>query len=266
MRVKTKERLRDFFGGIIPPDISAKNESGYYLPAGQEWGDIFNTITDMITVHDKDFNVMYANKAAEKMLGLPPLDASKAKCFEYYHGGERPPEGCPGCSCLRTGKSAFVETFEPHLKMYIDIRAIPRFDRHGEISGVIHIVRDITKRKLIEEELDIHRKHLAWLVWERTTEISTVNERLQREINERRRAEMEKEWLIRELEDALSKLSTLSGLLPICAWCKKIRDDGGYWQQVDAYIAEHSNAEFTHGICPECAEKLKEESDLPRGS
>ncbi|MDA8106474.1 MAG: PAS domain-containing protein [Nitrospiraceae bacterium] len=265
MKVRTKERLRDFFGGFVSPDAPAKNEPGPYVPAGQEWDDLFNTITDMITVHDKDFNIIYANKSADTMLGLPPLNVSKAKCFEYYHGGECPPEGCPGRTCLRTGKSASVEMFEPHLKMYIEIQAIPRFDRHGGILGVIHIVRDITKRKLIEEELDIHRNHLEWLVRERTTEISAVNERLQREIAERKRAEMEKEWLIRELEDAFSNLKTLSGLLPICAWCKKIRDDGGYWKQVEAYIAEHSNAEFTHGICPDCAEKLKEDLHLPKG-
>lgn len=58
-----------------------------------------------------------------------------------------------------------------------------------------------------------------------------------------------------ELEDALSKIKTLSGLLPICASCKKIRDDGGYWHQVESYIQDHSHAEFSHGLCPECVAK-----------
>ena len=56
---------------------------------------------------------------------------------------------------------------------------------------------------------------------------------------------------------ALEKVKTLHGLLPICAWCKRIRDDHGYWSQVEAYIREHTGADFTHGICPECLEKQR---------
>jgi PAS domain S-box-containing protein len=62
--------------------------------------------------------------------------------------------------------------------------------------------------------------------------------------------------LERELREALSRVKLLSGFLPICASCKKIRDDSGYWRQIEAYISEHSEAEFSHGICPECARKL----------
>jgi len=58
------------------------------------------------------------------------------------------------------------------------------------------------------------------------------------------------------LQEALDRVKTLSGLLPICAVCKKIRNDGGYWQQVEEYIHDHSDAQFSHGICPECARKL----------
>src|SRR5262249_34603108 len=57
---------------------------------------------------------------------------------------------------------------------------------------------------------------------------------------------------VRELEAALAGVKQLQGLLPICAWCKKIRDDQNYWQQVDTYIAAHTEARFSHGICPDC--------------
>ncbi len=76
------------------------------------------------------------------------------------------------------------------------------------------------------------------------------------DISERKKAEAEKERLIFELRDALSKIKTLSGMLPICASCKKIRDDKGYWKQIESYIREHSEAEFSHSICPECVKKL----------
>ena len=80
--------------------------------------------------------------------------------------------------------------------------------------------------------------------------IQTIN------IRERRLAEERSEKLINELQKALTQVKTLSGLLPICANCKKIRDDKGYWKQIESYIRDHSEADFSHSICPECAKKL----------
>ena len=73
-----------------------------------------------------------------------------------------------------------------------------------------------------------------------------------RDITERVEAEREMERLIEELQDALAQVKTLKGLLPICASCKKVRDDDGYWSRLDAYLGEHSNVEFSHSICPDC--------------
>jgi DNA repair exonuclease SbcCD ATPase subunit len=75
-------------------------------------------------------------------------------------------------------------------------------------------------------------------------------------IYKRKQAEKERENLIAELQDAVTKIKTLSGLLPICSNCKKIRDDKGYWKQIESYIRDHSEAEFTHSMCPICAKKL----------
>lgn len=71
-----------------------------------------------------------------------------------------------------------------------------------------------------------------------------------------KQAEEERERLIRQLQDALANIKTLKGLLPICFSCKQIRDDKGYWNQIDTYIRDHTDAEFTHGICPACVQKL----------
>lgn len=79
------------------------------------------------------------------------------------------------------------------------------------------------------------------------------------DITERKQAEEEREKLINELRDALNNIKTLRGLLPICAWCKKVRNDKGYWEQVETYVQEHSDAEFTHGMCPDCQESLNKE-------
>jgi FixJ family two-component response regulator len=85
---------------------------------------------------------------------------------------------------------------------------------------------------------------------------SSLLERSIRYAIERKRTQEEREQLISELQTALAKVKQLSGLLPMCASCKKIRDDKGYWNQIEAYISEHSQADFTHGICPECVKKL----------
>lgn len=84
----------------------------------------------------------------------------------------------------------------------------------------------------------------------------------QREMNIRKKAEGEREVLVRELQKALSEVKQLSGLLPICSHCKKIRDDKGYWNQIEAYIQDHSDAEFSHSICQECAKKHYPDMDI----
>ena len=76
------------------------------------------------------------------------------------------------------------------------------------------------------------------------------------DITELRTTEAEKEATIAELQDALREVKTLSGLLPICASCKKIRDDSGFWQRLEKYIRDRSHADFSHSICPDCARKL----------
>jgi PAS domain S-box-containing protein len=81
------------------------------------------------------------------------------------------------------------------------------------------------------------------------------------DITKRKEIEADREKLISKLQDALNKIKTLRGIIPICASCKKIRDDKGYWNQLESYIREHSEVVFSHGICPECSEKLYPDLD-----
>ncbi len=82
-----------------------------------------------------------------------------------------------------------------------------------------------------------------------------------RDITNRKRIEEDREKLINELQEALNTIITLKGMLPICSQCKKIRDDKGYWNQIEGYIESHSEAEFSHGLCPECMDKLYGDQD-----
>lgn len=80
--------------------------------------------------------------------------------------------------------------------------------------------------------------------------------KLKQEMDSRKAREQELKKRTQELEQALSEVKVLRGFIPICASCKKIRNDRGYWQLVEAYIREHSEAEFSHGICPDCIKKF----------
>jgi PAS domain S-box-containing protein len=102
---------------------------------------------------------------------------------------------------------------------WISDKAYAIYDENGEVYRIAGTADDITKRKTAEEEL-----------------LQTTS----------------------ELKEALAKIKTLKGLIPICAWCKKIRDDRGYWNLLETYLKEHSEAEFTHGICPDCLSKVEQ--------
>ena len=93
-------------------------------------------------------------------------------------------------------------------------------------------------------------------------ELAAIALQNSRNLDERINAEKQREKIIKDLKKALSEVKRLSGLLPICSHCKKIRDDRGYWNQIEAYIRDHSEAEFSHSICTECAKKLYPDLDV----
>ncbi|MBI4774070.1 MAG: GAF domain-containing protein [Deltaproteobacteria bacterium] len=117
--------------------------------------------------------------------------------------------------------------------------------RKRDLSIMSGVVANIVQTLLLRCEVDEKSASLHAKVLE-----------CEREIIDRLRVEEDRERLIGELQNALAEVKRLSGLLPICVNCKKIRNDEGYWEQVESYIRKHSEAEFSHGICPECAKVL----------
>ncbi len=109
-------------------------------------------------------------------------------------------------------------------------------------------VRDITERKKAEAELEQHRDHLEELVTERTAEMRAAMELAEK-------AEARLAARVHELGEALSEVKLLRELLPICSYCKRIREGEDYTKSVEAYLAEHHDAQFSHGVCPDCYEK-----------
>ena len=93
-------------------------------------------------------------------------------------------------------------------------------------------------------------------------ELAEAKEELEHTIVKANALARQREKLIHELQKALSEVKTLRGFLPICSYCKKIRDDKGYWNQIEEYIQDHSATEFSHGICQECAKKHYPDMDI----
>lgn len=123
----------------------------------------------------------------------------------------------------------------------------------------LHQILQATKllrlRQQAEDELVSYKEQLEIKVRDRTEELEESNSMLSSEIDEKKKIAREKELLIQQLQESLDNIKTLKGLLPICSYCKKIRDDTGYWEAIDSYISLNSEAEFSHGICPDCLKK-----------
>jgi PAS domain S-box-containing protein len=98
-----------------------------------------------------------------------------------------------------------------------------------------------------------------WFLWNAAPDgARSVIYSVARDITDRKRAEEERDALVLALQSALSEVRTLQGFLPMCSYCKSIRDDENYWQSVEAYISKHTGTQFSHGVCPECLETVVE--------
>lgn len=202
--------------------------------------DIISFLPDPTFVINREGEVIQWNAAIEKLTDIKFSEIAGKGNFEYalpFYGERRPLlidlalkpdrklEKKYSYKRGEDGELGIADSFHPQLNKksnYLAASASPLYDSKGNISGAIETIRNVTERKL---------------------------------------AEQENEKLIAELKNALEKVKTLSGMLPICASCKKIRDDKGYWNQIESYIEKHSQAEFSHGICPVCSEKLYGDQD-----
>jgi two-component system, cell cycle sensor histidine kinase and response regulator CckA len=124
----------------------------------KEWRETFDSITDVIFITDTDCNIVKVNRAAETMLGRPLIQLLGEKCYALFHGAASPPGYCAGRLCLKTGKPAGLTLYEPHLKMFIDIKTLPKFGSDHKMAGLIHVVRDVTGQKTLEEQLQQAQK------------------------------------------------------------------------------------------------------------
>ena len=208
-----------------------------------------------VRIRDADGNIPYTyyegftKEFYEKESPLS-VKSDKCMCINVVKGATDPslPFYTEYGSFYMNGTTLFLSTVSDEEKGqtrnecnrvgYESVALIP-IRAEGGILGLVHIAdpeENMLPMELVTvlEDVAMHLGAALWRVW----------------------AQEEREKLILDLQEALGKIRTLRGLIPICASCKKIRDDDGYWHQVEAYVGDHSEAEFSHGICPECAEKL----------
>jgi PAS domain S-box-containing protein len=198
-----------------------------------------NNIDEGLLELNADGQVIFANPAAYRLLEAPEEEVLSAFFPDFFAAEFR-----PSLTALLAGQGegrVEIGEEEPLImhERYLLLKFVSFYDQGQRF--IIVMMQNITRRKQAELALKNHQANLEEMVQERTASLEEVNV---------------------ELEEALCKLKTLSGLLPICASCKKIRDDSGYWNQIELFIRDHSFAEFSHGICPECARKLYPDLDL----
>jgi hypothetical protein len=178
-----------------------------------ETGEIVDAIGDAVSIQGTNFKVLYQNETAKEIMG----NQVGKFCYKAYEHKDYVCEGCPLKLSFTDGKMRTVERLNPVKKEFIvEITTSAIKDSTGKIIAGIEIVRDITKRKKLDEE---------------------------------------RERLVFEMKDALAKAKNFNGILHMCCSCNKIHEKNGKWTYVDVYIKDNSEAKLSHGYCPECAVK-----------
>ena len=174
--------------------------------AAQEWQTTFDSIADMVSIQDKDFKLVRVNKAYADSVGMRQEELKGKDCFAVVHGTACPVENCPHHETLETQKTVTREIFEPRLGTYCEVTTSPVFNKNGELSGTVHIIRDITERKKTEQLKD---EFISLVSHELRTPMTIITGSLQTATTEGISPE-DKEVL---LQNAISGAGALSAIL-----------------------------------------------------
>jgi PAS domain S-box-containing protein len=182
----------------------------------EKYSNLFHFSNDGIFLHDLEGNILDINQKA-----LDQFEYTKSEMLSFKIPDFHPPEALEKSkwafeTIIREGFISFETDFKKKTGEVFTAEVSSSLFEIGDKKVIQGIVRDITERKLGEKE---------------------------------------REKLITELQEALKEIKTLRGILPLCSFCKKIRDDKGYWESVDVYIDKHSQADISHSICPDCAKE-----------
>ncbi|MBN1654396.1 MAG: PAS domain S-box protein [Deltaproteobacteria bacterium] len=219
--LKEERTLLDLLASRLGKAVERKRDEKMLQESELRLRNLVETTSDWIWEVNKDAVYTYASPRIRHLLGYEPEEVIGKTPFDFMPLDERQrvasvfteliarQESFSGLENVNQRKDGSLVTLETN--------AVPVFDSGGAFQGYRGVDRNITERKLAQEERD---------------------------------------RLILQLRKTLAEVKSLRGIFPICASCKRIRDDKGYWNQIESYIRDHSEAEFTHGICPECMRRL----------
>jgi PAS domain S-box-containing protein len=205
-------------------DITKRKQAEEALRESEEkYSNLFHFSNDGIFLHDLEGNILDINQKALDQLGYAKSEMLSFKIPDFH-----PPEALEKSkwafeTIIREGFVSFETDFKKKTGEVFPAEVSSSLFEIGDKKVIQGIVRDITERKLSEKE---------------------------------------REKFIKELQEALKEIKTLRGILPLCSYCKKIRDDKGYWEQVDVYIYKHLQADISHSLCPDCAKEHYHDLDI----
>jgi len=135
--------------------IERKQAEGKITQAAEEWRATFDSIIDLVSIHDKNFRLTRVNKALANALQREPAELIGKTCYKLVHGTNEPVPNCPHMKTLVTKQPVTLEFFEPHRGVHLEVTTSPIFDEKGEVAGSVHVARDVTERRRMEEQLII---------------------------------------------------------------------------------------------------------------
>lgn len=219
--IKELQKLHRRLSDLEAAETERKQYSEQLRKSEERYKTLTENTSDWVWEVDQEGFYTYSNPKVRDLLGYEPKEVIGRKPFDFMPADE--------AKRIEAIFKDIVDTREPFKNLeninihknghgvILETSGVPFFDTFGKLSGYRGIDRDLTERK---------------------------------------RMEAKQENLIDELNAALNNVKKLSGMLPICANCKNIRDDKGYWTRIESYIRDHSEATFSHGICPDCAKQL----------
>ncbi|MDD1777294.1 MAG: PAS domain S-box protein, partial [Candidatus Helarchaeota archaeon] len=138
--------------GIFWDITERKKMEGQLLSAAKEWRTTFDSISDLVSIHDKDFKITRVNRAFADAFDMNAQEVIGKNCYAVVHETKEPPSSCPHKQVMQTKKPISVEFFEPHLGIYLQITCSPVFGQGGEVVATVHLAKDITMHKEMEKE------------------------------------------------------------------------------------------------------------------